>query len=113
MKKDFYVNHLLESDIYELFSQLQLFIELNGKKIKVDYAIQTPTKRIKLEGTKPYTTLFLKDFTCYISNAEAQTKANINEIYRNFMRNIFERTNYDIHAAEYDAKVAEKQAKSL
>ena len=113
MKKDFYVNHLLDSEIYELFSLLQLYIELNGKKVKVDYAIQTPTKRIKLEGTKPYTRLFLKDFTCYISNADVQTKANINEIYRNFMSKTFEGTNYDIHAAEYDAKMAEKQAKSV
>ena len=114
MKKDFYVNHLTDAEINELFSKLQLFIELDGKKVKVDYAIQTPTKRIKLEGSKPYTTLFLRDFTCYLSNASVQTKANIKAVYRNLMSTIFEGTNYDAEAAEFDAKVAERNAnKSL
>ena len=110
-EKNFYVNQLNNDDINDLFNLLKLYINLNGKKVPIDYAIQTPNCRFKIENSKPYTTLFLRDFTCYVSNADVQTKNNIKEVYRAFMSKIFEGTTYDEEAILYDNRVAERNAK--
>ena len=111
MEKNFYVNQLNDEDINEIFSRLKLILDLNGKKFRIDYAIQTPKGRYKLENTHPYCTLFLKDFTCYISNADLQVKTNIKRFYRNFMLNMFEGTTYAEEAEAFDVRAAERNAK--
>ena len=107
--KDVYVNQLKEEDFKELFNRIKLYVNINGKIIPVDYAIQTPIQRYKLEGSRPYLTLFLRNFTCSVGKADEQVKTNIKQIYRDYMLEIFEGTDYAIEAAAYDNKVKERE----
>lgn len=109
--KDVYVNQLTDEDFNELYNRIQLYIDYKGQIVPVDYAIQTPVKRFKKEGTKPYLTLFLRNFSCSVGKADEQVKTNIKQIYRDYMLEIFEGTDYELEATAYDNKVKEKAAK--
>ena len=108
-----YVNQLEKEDFIELFNRIKLFIEYQGRIIPVDYAIQTPTQRFKLENSKPYLTLFLRDFSCSVGKAEEKVKTDIKRIYRNFMLERFEETNYAEDSVAYDEKQKERALNKL
>ena len=111
--KDVYVNQLKEEDLKNLHSRIQLCIEYKGKIVPVDFAIQTPVLRYKPENSKPYLTMFLRNFSCSIGKADDQVKTNIRQIYRDFMLEVFENTDYEVEAMVYDAKVKERNSKNV
>ena len=113
-EKNYYVNQLDEQHIAELFSRVKVHVEYNGEKFPVDYVVYTPKGKFKINNSKPYCTLFLKDFSCSMSGAPRETKENIQKIYRKFMLEVFEGTDYAANAKEYDIKKEERlSAKTL
>lgn len=96
MDKNYYVNQLTTEDFMELFKRITLLVEQNDRIIRVEYCIQTPTRRIVLAGTKPFCTLFLKDFTCSLTSCQSKSvKEQVKQIYKDFMLERFKGTNYE------------------
>ena len=90
----------------ELFSRIQLLVEQNNKIIRVEYDLATPTRRIKLEGTKPFCTIFLRDYSCSITYCQGdKLKEKIRNIYREFMLEKFGEE-YHKDALAYDERKA-------
>ena len=105
MEKFKYVSQLTEEDYAELFNRISLKVNLANQNVRIDYAFMGNSKRIKQSPeAKPYTTIFIEDFICRLSNAPEETKERVRQIYRNFMLERFEGTDYATEAAEYDER---------
>ena len=107
-ENNYYINQLNEQHIAELYSRIKVHLEYKGEKYPVDYVIFTPNVKFKVNNTKTYCTLFLKDFTCSMSRAPKESKEGIQKIYRQFMLEVFEGTNYKADAEEFDIRKAER-----
>ena len=114
MDKFKYVSQLVEEDYDELFKRISLIVEYNNQEIRIDYSFTGNEKSIKKSPeSKPYTTIFIEDFTCRLYGAPEKSKENIRRIYRNFMLERFEGTDYAEEAEAYDERRRQRlEAKS-
>ena len=114
MDKYKYVSQLVEEDYDELFQRLSLKVQFNGQEVRVDYSFRNNEKTVKSSPeSKPYTTIFIEDFTCRIISAPEESKKKVREVYRNFMLERFAGTDYAEEAAAYDERRRQRlEAKS-
>ena len=108
-----YVSQLTADDYDELFERIVLKVRFNNQEVKIDYAFMGNSRVKPSPEAKPYTTIFIHDFSCSLSNAPEETKQAVRTIYRNFMLERFNGTTYAEEAKAFDeAKRLRLEAKA-
>ena len=99
-----YTNQLTDTDFENIFEEIVLLKEKDGKTYRIDYDIVCNNRKIKRNDKSAYLTLFIRDFSCSMAHANSTLKRNVELKYIDYMLRRFEGTNYEAELREANSK---------